>query len=57
VLAAVGSGWFDDVATATEALVRIMPSASPGPASPAYADAHAAYRELYPALAPVFHRQ
>jgi xylulokinase len=57
VLAAVGSGWFDDVATATEALVRIMPSASPGPASPAYADAHATYRELYPALAPVFHRQ
>ena len=56
-LAAVGSGWFDDVATATEALVRIMPSASPGPASPAYADAHATYRELYPALAPVFHRQ
>jgi xylulokinase len=57
VLAAVGSGWFDDVATATEALVRTMPSASPGPASPAYADAHATYRELYPALAPVFHRQ
>jgi xylulokinase len=57
VLAAVGSGWFNDVASATEELVRIMPSASPGPASPAYADAHAAYRELYPALAPVFHRQ
>jgi len=56
VLAAVGFGWFSDVASAAGALVRITPSASPGPASKAYADAHAAYRELYPALAGVFHR-
>jgi xylulokinase len=57
VLAAVGAGRFADVPTAAAALVRTTPSASPGPASAAYADAHAAYRELYPALAPVFHRQ
>jgi len=57
VLAAVGSGWYGDVATATQGLVRTMPSASPGPGSAAYADAHAVYRELYPALAPVFHRR
>ena len=57
VLAAVGSGWFSDVATAAGRLVRTVPSASPGLASRAYADAHQAYRELYPALAPIFHRQ
>jgi xylulokinase len=57
VLAAVGKGWFSDVATAAGRLVRTVPSASPGLASRAYADAHKAYRELYPALAPVFHRQ
>jgi xylulokinase len=57
VLAAVGCGWFSDVASAAGRLVRTTPSASPGLASTAYADAHAAYRELYPALAPIFHRQ
>ena len=57
VLAAVGSGWFRDVATAAGTLVHTTPSASPGPASTAYAEAHAAYQELYPALAPAFHRQ
>jgi xylulokinase len=57
VLAAVGCGWFRDVAAAVGVLVRTMPSASPGPASSAYADAHTAYRELYPALAPIFHRK
>ena len=57
VLAAVGSGWFSDVETAAGTLVRTAASASPGPASTAYADAHAAYRELYPALAPIFHRK
>jgi xylulokinase len=57
VLAAVGCGWFRDVAAAARTLVHTTPSASPGPASTAYAEAHAAYRELYPALAPAFHRQ
>ncbi len=56
ILAAVGAGWFDDVPSATAALVRTAPAAAPGPASVAYAAAHATYRELYPALAPVFHR-
>ena len=57
VLAAVGCGWFSDVATAAGTLVHTRPSATPGPASTAYAEAHAAYRELYPALAPAFHRR
>lgn len=56
VLAAVGAGWFADVPAATAALVRTSLAASAGPGRTAYADAHAAYRELYPALAPTFHR-
>ena len=57
VLAAVGAGWFGDVPAATAALVRTSPAASPGPEAAGYAVAHAAYRELYPALAPGFHRE
>jgi xylulokinase len=56
LLAAVGAGWFTDVAGAADAWVVATPSASPGPDSAAYAEAHAAYRDLYPALAPTFHR-
>jgi xylulokinase len=56
ILAAVGVGWFRDVPAAADALVQTTPAAAPGPGRAAYADAHAAYRELYPALAPVFHR-
>ena len=56
ILAAVGSGWFADVPAATAALVRTTPAASPGPGRAAYASAQAAYRELYPALAPSFRR-
>ena len=56
VLAAVGAGWFGDVPGAAEALVRTTPSAAPGPSATAYAEAHTAYRQLYPALAPTFHR-
>ncbi|MFP5342139.1 MAG: xylulokinase [Candidatus Limnocylindria bacterium] len=55
-LAAVGAGWFPTVDAATEALVRVTPAAAPGPGVPAAAAGHAAYRELYPALAPSFHR-
>jgi len=56
VLAATGAGWFADVPAATVSLVRTSPGASPGLARTVYAEAHARYRELYPALAPVFHR-
>jgi len=56
ILAAVGGGWFGSVAAGSEALVRTTPVATPGPQRSAYADAHAAFRELYPALAPTFHR-
>ena len=56
VLAAVGAGWFTEVAAATGAWVVATPSALPGVDVAAYAEAHSAYRELYPALAPTFHR-
>jgi xylulokinase len=55
LLAAVGAGWFDSVEAAAGALVTVVPAASPGPDSAVYREAHAAYRGLYPALAPTFH--
>jgi xylulokinase len=56
LLAAVGAGWFADVDGATGAFVTATTVAAPGPAVAAYADAHEAYRGLYPALVPTFHR-
>ncbi|HET9347223.1 MAG TPA: xylulokinase [Candidatus Limnocylindrales bacterium] len=56
VLAAVGSGWFESAEAAAAAWVEATPVAGPGPARGLYAEAHAAYRDLYPALAPTFHR-
>ena len=56
LLAAVGAGWFPSVEAAASACVTATPVASPGPDAPTYADAHAIYRDLYPALAPSFHR-
>jgi xylulokinase len=57
LLAAVGAGWYPDVDAACQAAITVSPSAEPGPSVPAYRDAHAVYRDLYPALAPTFHRQ
>ncbi len=56
LLAAVGSGWFPTVEAASDALVTATPMASPGPDVDRYAELHAIYRGLYPALAPSFHR-
>jgi xylulokinase len=56
MLGAVGARWHPTVEAAAAAFVRVSPAASPGPDAALYADAHAAYRELYPALAPIFHR-
>ena len=56
ILAAVGAGWFSDVPSAATALVRVSPAASPGAARAAYSAAHIAFKELYPALSPAFHR-
>jgi xylulokinase len=53
--AAVGAGWFGSVDEAVAALVRAEPVAEPGSDGSGYAEIHGRYRELYPALAPVFH--
>ncbi len=57
LLAAVGAGWYGSVGAAAEANVHASPVASPGPDVDRYAEAHASYRELYPALAPIFARR
>jgi xylulokinase len=54
MLAAVGAGWHPDVDAIAAAWVATTPVASPGPDAAAYAELHAAYRGLYPALAPTF---
>ena len=56
VLAAVGAGWFADVPAAAATMVHTESLARPGARVPAYAAAHATYRELYPALTPIFRR-
>jgi xylulokinase len=56
LLAAVGAGWFPSVEAAAAALITATPVAAPGADAAAYAGAHDAYRGLYPALAPTFHR-
>ncbi len=56
LLAAVGAGWYPSVEAAAASLVTATPAASPGPDAAAYATAHAVYRDLYPALAPIFPR-
>jgi len=56
LLAAVGAGWHASVEEAAATLVTATPVAAPGPDAPVYADAHALYRELYPALKGLFPR-
>jgi xylulokinase len=56
ILATVGATWFRDVPEAVTSVVRTSSAAEPSSAVGAYAEAHAGYRELYPALAPSFHR-
>jgi len=54
LLAAVGAGHWPSAVEAASALVRASPAAEPGPNAAVYAERHAVYRELYPALAPTF---
>jgi xylulokinase len=56
ILAAVGAGWYPGVEAAAEALVSATSVAAPGVDAARYAEAHAIYRDLYPALAPSFAR-
>jgi xylulokinase len=56
LLATPAAGWFSTIDEAVAATVRATPVASPGQNVSAYREAHATYRELYPALTPFFHR-
>ncbi len=55
LLAAVGADWFGSVAEACAVSVVAEKVAEPSGLGPTYAEAHARYRSLYPALAPTFH--
>lgn len=56
ILAATGAGWYPSVRAATDALVKPGPAVEPGDDVARYRAAHERYRELYPALAPAYHR-
>jgi xylulokinase len=56
LLATVAAGRHATVEAAVDAVVRVTPVAAPGPDAAAYAERHAVYRDLYPALAPTFPR-
>ncbi len=56
LLAAVGTGWFQTVDDIVSEFVHASPVATPGPAAAALDEAHATYRDLYPALSPSFRR-
>jgi xylulokinase len=56
ILAAVGAGWYPEVEAACAAMVTATPRAEPGRSTAFYREAHAIYQDLYPALAPTFHR-
>lgn len=57
LLAAVGAGWFSSVHEAVGAAVTATPVATPSADRSRYRELHAAYQELYPALAPFHHRR
>ena len=54
VLASVGAGWHAEVEAATDAWVTTTERTAPGETSEMYAQIHRRYRDLYPALKPIF---
>ncbi|MDQ2673559.1 MAG: xylulokinase [Chloroflexota bacterium] len=56
LLAMPASGMAASVPAAVDRSVSVTPLAEPGPDAEAYAERHALYRELYPALAPLYPR-
>jgi xylulokinase len=54
VLASVGAGWHGGVEAATDGWVTTTEPTAPGEASEVYSHTHRRYRDLYPALKPVF---
>jgi xylulokinase len=56
LLAMPAGGLATSLPEAVERSVKVAPLADPGPATEQYAERHALYRELYPALAPIYAR-
>ena len=56
LLATEAAGWFGSVGEAVRELVSVTPVTSPGSEVLAYRERHAAFRDLYPAMRPIFHR-
>jgi xylulokinase len=56
ILAAVGAGWFASVDEACSAVVNVSPVANPSAHAANYREVHDRFRQLYPALAPIFHQ-
>ena len=56
LLATLAAGWHPTVEAAVAAVVRVTPVAEPGADAAAYAERHAVYQDLYPALASTFPR-
>ncbi len=56
LLAAPAGGLASSVSEIVDRVTEVRPLAEPGPAAAVYAERHAVYRELYPALAPLFSR-
>ena len=56
LLTAPAAGLTGSVSEAVDTIVRVAPQAEPGTETTAYAELHALYRELYPAIAPLFPR-
>jgi ribulose kinase len=58
ILATVGAGLFPDIPTAADAMVEVVRTITPDPARHrAYAPFYQAYKDTYPAIAPILHRQ
>ncbi len=56
VLAAVAAGFYDDVASACEAMIQSGPQVAPGPDQAIYAERYEIYQSLYPTLQRTFAR-
>ncbi len=58
ILAAVGAGLYDDIPSASDAMVQVVRTIEPDPeAHAAYRPIYQTYKETYPALAELLHRQ
>lgn len=55
VLASVGASRFGSAGEAVDAMVEVIPDVSPTDDAGVYRGVHQRYRELYPALRPIFH--